>query len=146
MRMDWITGMFVAAALLAGLAATGAGITTARAAIEVREFSSEVEERRFRSLVEELRCTVCQNESLAESDAPLARDLRRQIHQQLQQGRSDQEIRDYLVDRYGDFVLYRPPFAAHTVILWFGPVILLLAGLVATAVAIRRRRKILESS
>jgi len=115
-------------------------------AIELREFSSEVEERRFRSLTEELRCTVCQNESLAESDAPLARDLRRQIHHQLQAGRSDSEIRDYMVERYGDFVLYRPPFAAHTMILWFGPVILLLAGLVAVVFAIRRRRKILENS
>ncbi len=142
MNKTFIPCLLVAAAIVL---ATLPGPADA-GAIELREFSSEVEERRFRSLTEELRCTVCQNESLAESDAPLARDLRRQIHHQLQAGRSDSEIRDYMVERYGDFVLYRPPFAAHTMILWFGPVILLLAGLVAVVFAIRRRRKILENS
>lgn len=119
---------------------------TSHGAIEVIDFHSEIEERRYRALIEELRCTVCQNESLAESDAPLAQDLRRQILAMLRDDRSDQEIRDFMVDRYGDFVLYRPPFAAHTMILWLGPIILLLAGLATTVLAIRRRRKILENS
>jgi cytochrome c-type biogenesis protein CcmH len=113
------------------------------ARIEPLEFHSEVERARFRSLTAELRCTVCQNESLAESDAPLARDLRREIYHMIQDGRSDMEIRDFMVQRYGDFVLYRPPFAAHTMLLWVGPLILLLGSLIGVALVIRRRRQAL---
>ena len=90
-------------------------------------------------LAEQLRCLVCQNQSIAESNAELAVDLRRQISEQIAAGRSDGEIVDFLVQRYGDFVLYRPPFKAATLLLWLGPALLLLAGLWALARALRRR-------
>lgn len=86
---------------------------------------------RTMALAEELRCLVCQNQSLADSHAPLAMDLRQQIHQQLAQGRSEQQVVDFMVQRYGDFVLYEPPLNASTALLWFGPLLLLAAGLLA---------------
>src|SRR5699024_1259348 len=112
-------------------------------AIEPLEFESELQRQRFRSLVEELRCTVCQNQSLADSDAPLAADLRREVFAMLQDNRSDQEIRNFMVERYGNYVLYRPPVAGHTLLLWGGPIVLLLAGLIAAVVVIRKRRSAL---
>ncbi len=115
----------------------------AASAIEPFPFESEVQEKRFRSLAEEIRCTVCQNQSLADSDAPLAQDLRRELFAMLQDGRSDMEIRMFMVDRYGDFVLYRPPLAGHTILLWGGPIVLLLIALGSTVVIVRRRRKAL---
>lgn len=120
-----------------------APIVAMASAIEPLPFENEVQERRFRALAEELRCTVCQNQSLADSDAPLAQDLRRELFTMLQDGRSDTEIRQFMVDRYGDYVLYRPPLAGHTILLWAGPFLLLLIGLVSVVVIIRRRRKIL---
>lgn len=114
-------------------------------AIEPLPFRNEVEEIRFKALAEEIRCTVCQNQSLADSDAPLAQDLRRTLFAMIQDGRSDQEIRNFMVERYGDFVLYRPPVASHTLLLWGGPVILLLIGLVASVIVIRERKKLLNS-
>ena len=86
-----------------------------------------------------LRCLVCQNQSIAESNAPLAIDLRNQVREQLEQGRSEKEITEYMVARYGDFVLYRPPMKASTLLLWLGPALLLLAGLAALALRLRRR-------
>jgi len=112
-------------------------------AIEPRNFNSEVQEKRYRALISELRCTVCQNEPIESSNAPLAADLREQVYRQLMEGRSDFEIRQYMRDRYGDFVLYNPPFAGHTMILWLGPVVLLLIGLVTGGIMIRRRRRML---
>ena len=96
-------------------------------------------ERRMKSLAEELRCLVCQNQTIAESTAPLASDLREQIRGQIAQGRSDAQIRGYMVERYGDFVLYRPPFKATTALLWMGPFALLAIG-IAAFVRITRRR------
>jgi cytochrome c-type biogenesis protein CcmH len=96
-------------------------------------------ERRMKSLAEELRCLVCQNQTIADSNAPLAADLRDQIRAQIAQGRSDAEIRAYMVERYGDFVLYRPPLKATTALLWIGPFALLAAG-IAVFVRIARRR------
>ena len=81
-------------------------------------------ERRLKALAEELRCLVCQNQTIADSNAPLAVDLRNQIRTQIAQGRSDDEIRAYMVERYGDFVLYKPPFHAGTALLWLGPPLL----------------------
>jgi len=89
---------------------------------------------RTMALAEELRCLVCQNQSLADSHAPLALDLRQQIHQQLAQGRSEQQVVDFMVQRYGDFVLYEPPLNASTALLWFGPLLLLAAGFLALRV------------
>jgi cytochrome c-type biogenesis protein CcmH len=91
-------------------------------------------------LANELRCLVCQNQSIAESNAELAVDLRRQIREQIAAGRSDREIRDFMVARYGDFVLYRPPLNLTTVVLWLGPLLLLAAGCVVLARQLRSRR------
>ena len=85
-------------------------------------------DKRVNSLAEELRCLVCQNQTLAESNAPLAVDLRNQMREQLSRGASEQDVRDFMVARYGDFVLYRPPFKATTLALWLGPFVLLLLG------------------
>jgi cytochrome c-type biogenesis protein CcmH len=96
-------------------------------------------EQRLRTLEEELRCLVCQNQSLADSNAPLAEDLRREVRALADAGRNDQEIREFLVARYGDFVLYKPPVKATTWPLWFGPFALLLGGGVAWWLILRRR-------
>ena len=97
-------------------------------------------EQRLKALAHELRCLVCQNQTIADSNAPLAVDLRQQIRGQIAQGRSDAQIRDYMVERYGDFVLYNPPFKATTAVLWGAPLLLLAAGLFAFARVVRRRR------
>ena len=97
--------------------------------------------RRAAALAEQLRCLVCQNQSIAESSAELAVDLRREIAEQIGAGRSDQDIIDFMVARYGDFVLYRPPVKPHTWLLWFGPVLLAAAALMAFARALRNRRR-----
>ena len=98
------------------------------------------EEQRIRQLEEKLRCLVCQNQSLADSNAELAGDLRKQVRDQVAAGRSDAEIVGYLVQRYGDFVLYEPPFKASTALLWIGPFLLLAAAAGFLVVAVRRRR------
>lgn len=92
-------------------------------------FKSTADQKRFQTLTTELRCLVCQNQNLAESNAGLAADLRDTIFQQINQGKSDQDIINFLVTRYGDFILYRPPVNALTAGLWFGPILFLLAGL-----------------
>jgi cytochrome c-type biogenesis protein CcmH len=97
-------------------------------------------EQRIRQLEEKLRCLVCQNQSLADSNAELAGDLRKQVRDQVAAGRSDDEIVGYLVQRYGDFVLYEPPFKASTALLWIGPFLLLAAAAGFLFVAVRRRR------
>ena len=97
-------------------------------------------ERRVTDLAHELRCLVCQNQSLAESNAPLAMDLRNQIRSQLAAGKSEREVIDYLVERYGDFVRYRPPLKASTVLLWAGPFVFLVGGFYLLARILRRRR------
>ena len=97
-------------------------------------------EQRLKALAEELRCLVCQNQTIADSNAALAVDLRNQIRGQISQGRSDDQIRDYMVARYGDFVLYRPPFHAGTALLWMGPFLLIAGGAIAFVVVVRRRR------
>ncbi len=94
---------------------------------------------RYHTLIEEFRCLVCQNESLAESDADLARDLRTEIREMLADGATDAEITDFLVARYGDFVLYRPPFKPLTYLLWIAPFVLAVAGLAALLFRIRQR-------
>jgi cytochrome c-type biogenesis protein CcmH len=115
------------------------------AAIDPLPFKDAAEEARFRALVEELRCMVCQNQNLADSDAPLAKDLRREVFDLMRSDLSDAEIRQFLVERYSDFVLYRPPVRANTLLLWFGPMLVLLGGGVAVAVIIRRRARALAA-
>lgn len=97
-------------------------------------------EKRMIGLAENLRCLVCQNESLASSHADLAEDLRREVREQMQKGLSDQEIIDYLVSRYGDFVLYDPPVKKATLVLWYGPFILLLVGVGVLVYQLRKRK------
>jgi cytochrome c-type biogenesis protein CcmH len=97
-------------------------------------------EKRMIGLAENLRCLVCQNESLASSHAELAEDLRREVREQMQKGMSDQEIIDYLVSRYGDFVLYDPPVKSYTLVLWFGPFVLLVLGGGVLIYQLRKRK------
>ncbi len=98
-------------------------------AIDTYTFDNPENERRFQALSSELRCLVCQNQTISASNADLAKDLRKQIYQMLRKGRSDQEIIDFMVERYGDFVLYKPPFKATTVVLWIGPFVLLIVAI-----------------
>jgi len=102
--------------------------------------SDEALDTRLKALENELRCLVCQNQTLAESNAPLAMDLRNQIREQLAAGKSDREVVDYLVARYGDFVRYRPPLKASTALLWAGPFLFLIGGFYFLARLLRRRR------
>ncbi|SEK80009.1 cytochrome c-type biogenesis protein CcmH [Atopomonas hussainii] len=111
------------------------------AAIDTYEFNDEAERQRFRVLTEELRCPKCQNQNIADSNAPIANDLRREIHRMLDEGQSDDEIVDFLVTRYGDFVMYRPPLTGKTLLLWFGPAALLLLALLVVLNIVRRRRQ-----
>lgn len=102
-------------------------------------------EARMKHLTKELRCLVCQNETLADSQAPLAEDLRREIREQIKAGKSDQEILAYATQRYGDFVLYNPPVKATTYLLWFGPFVLLISGTVLLYRYVKRRRELIEA-
>ena len=105
------------------------------------EFRDTAEERRFNALVSELRCVMCQNQSLADSNAQIAHDLRREVFDLMRSGRSDEEIRSFLVERYGEFVLYRPRFDGHTALLWLAPGVLLLVGAVVVVRIVRARGK-----
>ncbi|WP_431484011.1 cytochrome c-type biogenesis protein [Pseudomonas solani] len=126
------------AALALGLALTG----VARAAIDTYEFKDESERERFRVLTEELRCPKCQNQNIADSNAPIATDLRREIFRMLEEGKGDDEIVDFLVARYGDFVRYKPPVNGRTLLLWYGPAGLLVGGLLVLGVIVLRRRRV----
>jgi cytochrome c-type biogenesis protein CcmH len=101
--------------------------------------SDPVLEQRLVSISEEMRCLVCQNESLSGSRSELAQDLRREIRDLIKQGKTDAEIRTFMVDRYGDFILYRPPVKPTTWLLWIGPFVLMFAGIVALLIYLRRR-------
>ena len=101
-------------------------------------------EQRMKALTEQLRCLVCQNETLADSHADLAEDLRKQIREQMKAGKSDQEILAYLTQRYGDFVLYKPPVKLTTYLLWFGPFALLLSGIFVLYRYVKRRRELID--
>ena len=107
--------------------------------------NSNENEPRIRQLEEKLRCLVCQNQTLADSNAELAQDLRQKVREQVAAGRSDDEILDYLVQRYGDFVLYEPPFKATTALLWIGPFALLAVAAALLIAILRRRRAVPES-
>jgi len=105
-------------------------------------FSSEELEQRYLELTQELRCLVCQNQNLADSDAPLAQDLRQEIHTMLESGQSNSQIKSFLVDRYGDFVLYRPPVGGNTLMLWLVPLLLLIAGAGVVFAVVRRYNRL----
>ena len=118
----------------------GAGTTQAGVTLEAFKFDSKAEEQHFKDLIEELRCLVCQNQSLLDSDAELAHDLRAEVYNMIQAGKSDEEIITFLVARYGDFVLYNPPLKPSTWLIWFGPFVLLLVAAVLLLRAIRRQK------
>jgi cytochrome c-type biogenesis protein CcmH len=116
-------------------------VLCAAQAIQPLPFRDHAEEVRFQHLSAELRCPMCQNETLADSNAPIAHDLRRQVFEMMQAGKSDDEIKAYLVDRYSQFVLYKPPVEPSTWLLWFGPLALLAIGGIVVAVQVRRRAR-----
>jgi cytochrome c-type biogenesis protein CcmH len=111
------------------------------ALIETYDFSNQELEERYHYLSEELRCPKCQNQNIADSDAPIAQDLRKLLHQQLEEGASDGEILEYMTARYGEFVRYRPRFSGITMLLWLAPVLLLLAGIGVLLAVLRSRPK-----
>lgn len=111
-------------------------------ATEIRQFDDPAKQERYENLIKELRCLVCQNQSLADSDADLAKDLRDEVYGIIQSGKSESEAAQFLVDRYGDFVLYRPPLKANTTLLWVGPFILLAVGIVFLIRQARRRSQL----
>jgi cytochrome c-type biogenesis protein CcmH len=130
------------AVLIAGLLATapvGAG--------EARSIANDPAiEARMMVLANELRCVVCQNQTVADSHADLAADLRQQIREQMQAGRTDEQIRGFMTDRYGDFVLYRPPFSARTAVLWLAPLVLLIGSLLGLVALLRRRSRLPDAA
>jgi cytochrome c-type biogenesis protein CcmH len=108
---------------------------------DIYQFTSSQQSQQFNKILQELRCLVCQNESLADSNAPLAVDLRQQVYTMLLDEKPEDEIKNYLVSRYGDFVLYRPPMQANTLALWIGPLLLLIVGVLVWLWAVLRKSR-----
>lgn len=111
------------------------------AVIEAVEFDTIAEEDRYKDWIDKLRCLVCQNQNLAASDAPLAKDLREITEKMIKQGATDSEIKEFMRSRFGDFVLYEPPFNLSTAFLWLGPFVLLILVIIGLGLNIRRRRQ-----
>lgn len=111
------------------------------AAIESHNFATDLERQRYQSFIEEMRCPKCQNQNLAGSDSPISQDLRREIYDMIKDGKSDKEVVDYMVDRYGDFILYKPRVTPATYLLWAAPVVLLITGIVVILLMLRQRRR-----
>ena len=114
------------------------------AGVNVYSFKDPNQEQRFKQLIEELRCLVCQNENLADSNAELATDLKNQVYTMILRGDSNEKITAYMVNRYGDFVLYRPPMKPTTYMLWIGPFILMILATIGLILFIRKRSKTIE--
>ncbi|WP_286198241.1 cytochrome c-type biogenesis protein [Salinisphaera sp. G21_0] len=113
---------------------------TAYGVIDSYEFSTPEQEQRFFELTNELRCPKCQNQSIGDSNAPIAQDLRREVHRLLNEGADNQTVIDFMLARYGDFVLYKPRIAGVNLVLWLGPLLLLLAGLTVLIVVVRKHK------
>ncbi|PTQ69846.1 cytochrome c-type biogenesis protein [Pseudomonas sp. GV071] len=128
------------------LAAAALGLSlvgVAQAAIDTYEFANDAERERFRQLTLELRCPKCQNQDIADSNAPIAADLRKEIYRMLGEGKSNEQIVDFMVDRYGEFVRYKPAVTARTLVLWYSPAAALGTGfLVMVVIALRRRKAV----
>jgi cytochrome c-type biogenesis protein CcmH len=116
--------------------------TNVFAAIEAHEFKTDLERQRYQTFIEEMRCPKCQNQNLAGSDSPISADLRRELYEMIKLGKSDKEIVDFMVERYGDFILYRPRITPATYILWGAPVALLVMGVVVLTLMMHRRRRL----
>lgn len=112
------------------------------AAIDVHEFDNEVGRKRYQSFIDEMRCPKCQNQNLSGSDSPIAMDLRRELYLMIEDGKSDKEIVDFMVERYGEFILYRPRVTSSTLLLWGAPIFLLIAGIILLLLIVRKRRVI----
>ena len=125
------------------------GCTMLQAQVQVNQeplvFDSLEQQQRFNEMTEELRCLVCQNQNLADSDAPLAHDLRDEIYKMMKAGHSNDQIKQFLIERYGDFVLYRPPVQGNTLVLWLGPALLLLGGLAVVIFSVRKRAQLIPA-
>lgn len=126
--------------LIAGIAVALGMLGNCQAAIDAREFANDSQRQRYYDLAMVLRCPKCQNQNIAESTSPIASDLRGEIQRLLSEGQSDQQIIDFMVARYGDFVLYDPPLSVRTALLWLGPAALLLIGGAAVAAIVASRR------
>lgn len=111
-------------------------------AVDYRQLANPEQQEIYESLTSELRCLVCQNQTIADSNAELAGDLRRQVYEMLQQGKSREEILRFMTERYGDFVLYKPPFKTKTGLLWLGPAAFLMIGLIVVFVYVRRKKTV----
>lgn len=129
MKNLWIVAILIFANLFAPLSI----------ALEPTKYQSNDEEQRFKSLANELRCVMCQNQSIADSNAPIAHDLRVEVLSLMREGKTDAEIKNYLVERYSEFVLYQPPVNKKNAVLWAGPFLLLLIGLFVVANIIRKK-------
>ena len=116
-------------------------LNLATAEVEYHDFNQPGQEQIYQSLITELRCLVCQNQTIADSNADLAKDLRRQVYEMVLKGQSKDEVVSYMTDRYGDFVLYRPLFTLKTALLWLGPIAFLLIGLVTVVILGRKKTK-----
>lgn len=116
-----------------------------QAAIETYQFDSPEQEARFRQLGYELRCPKCQNQAIGDSDAEISGDLRAEVYRMLKDGATDDEIKEFMVARYGRYVLYNPPLDKHTLILWFGPAVLFILGGIFVGLRIRQSKKALEA-
>lgn len=125
--------------LLVGLALVVCALA-AQAAIDTYEFETEAQRQRFYELSGELRCPKCQNQNIADSNAPIATDMRREVHRLLNEGQSDDQIVEFMVSRYGDFVRYRPGLTSQTLVLWFAPLLFVVIGIAVLLVLVRRRR------
>ncbi len=112
----------------------------------VYHFANPQQSKQFKTLVSELRCLVCQNENIADSNADLAKDLRAKVYTMVKEGQTNQQIKQYMVSRYGDFVLFKPPVNQETLVLWFLPLIVLLVGLAVLVMVIVRRKKLSAGS
>jgi len=125
--------------IIAACIMLAAGATAGAIVFEQREFDDAEQLERYKTLTYELRCLVCQNQNLADSDADLAADLRREVYRMIREGKSNEDVIDFMVARYGDFVLYRPPLKAKTVALWTAPFALGVGGVVFLLMHLRRR-------
>ena len=115
------------------------------AKVEVLQFDTEEQEATYNKMIDELRCLVCQNQNLADSNAELAVDMRRKTHEMVMQNKNEKEIAAFMVERYGDFVLYRPPLNSSTLLLWSGPFLILLVGVTLLIRTVLSRRAPVES-
>jgi cytochrome c-type biogenesis protein CcmH len=112
------------------------------AAIEVHEFDNDVDRQRYQTFIDEMRCPKCQNQNLAGTNSPIAEDLRRELVFMIKDGKSDKEIVDFMVERYGEFILYRPRLSPATLLLWGAPVLLLVFGVIMLLLIVRKRRRL----